>query len=210
MITTPKLNIAAWLPQTRVLGPGLRFALWMQGCPFHCPGCLAPSWQSRKRAIIYDLNDFAQKIIQTPDLEGITLSGGEPMLQARALCQLINLVRSKKELSTIAYTGFSLSDLQNSKISAHREILNHLDVLIHGPYIQDLNDNLGLRGSSNQEVSFLSPCYAHIADDFNSSERKIEVHVLEKSILTAGIHPKGFRADLEKVTGRLDGASVRQ
>src|SRR5215212_3452325 len=94
------LNIANIATHTRALGPGVRAAIWVQGCPLHCPGCLAPNWIPFVPASQFTPEQILNKL----DLEGITgmtFSGGEPMEQAGGLAVLIRLARQQKDLDLI-------------------------------------------------------------------------------------------------------------
>ena len=110
---TTTLNLAQVCPETRALGPGKRFAIWVQGCPFNCLGCIAPDWIPIKLSNLISVEQMAGRILAVNGLEGVTLSGGEPMLQAEALSELIQLVRaSNHSLSAIAFSGFTLEQLR--------------------------------------------------------------------------------------------------
>ncbi len=124
------------------------------------------------------------------------------MLQARALCALIDTLQIRRKLTVICFTGLTWNQIQAARAASRRDLLNRVDVLIHGPYQKEKNDNKGLRGSSNQEISFLTPAYTHLKDDFEQSERKVEIHVQETGILTAGIHPVGLASDLDAILNK--------
>jgi anaerobic ribonucleoside-triphosphate reductase activating protein len=184
------LNIAQICPTTYALGPGKRFVIWVQGCPFNCTGCIAPDWIPLKTASIVRIQDLVQRIIASDDLEGITISGGEPALQASGLARLLYKVKAvRPNLSAIAFSGFTLEQLRKRAISntGIAEFLNHLDVLIDGLYVKDLNDDLGLRGSSNQRVRFLTDRYKALKDSFESGPRQVEVHLLKGELLMVGV-----------------------
>ena len=82
------LNVAEICPATRTLGPGQRFVIWVQGCCFNCRGCISPDWIPQKQANLVDPVRLANYILSIPSTEGLTISGGEPMLQAAALSEL--------------------------------------------------------------------------------------------------------------------------
>lgn len=184
------INIAQLCPETYALGPGKRFVIWVQGCPFNCTDCVSPNWIPIKNnhAILSD--DLAERIRAVEGLEGITISGGEPMLQAGALATLIRRVRNVcPTLSTIAFSGFTLEQLQTRSLKEPSigDLLGQLDVLIDGLYRRDLNDDLGLRGSTNQRVHFLTGRYKNSRDKFEKQSRDIEVHLLKNEILMVGV-----------------------
>lgn len=184
------LNIAQICPETHALGPGKRFVIWVQGCPFNCLECVAPDWIpiATKRAT--DVADLVAGITRIEGLEGLTISGGEPFLQAEGLAELICLVRKRRPgISTIAFSGFTFEQLQKKALSdpSIADLLSQLDVLIDGLYRADLNDNRGLRGSSNQRVHFLTPRYLELRDYFESRPREVELHFLSNELLMVGV-----------------------
>lgn len=71
-----ELRLAQFLPQTRVEGPGLRAAIWVQGCPIHCPGCAVPEYWDFHGGTSIRVEDLANKILSIPNLEGVTFAGG--------------------------------------------------------------------------------------------------------------------------------------
>jgi len=189
------IKIYSILSQTHTLGPCLRFALWVQGCPRKCPGCMTPEARAFDRGKVINIDDIAAQILSTADIEGITISGGEPFMQAGALVCLIEQIRKKKNVGVIVYTGYTLEKLHRKSVSEDarniQRLLEQTDLLIDGPYIRELNDGLSLRGSSNQVVHCLTDRYAEIADQYYGQlERNVELHLLENEVFLAGIPGK--------------------
>lgn len=180
------LEYGFFWPSTRALGPGKRFAIWAQGCPRSCFKCASPELQPTGEGKSVDVETFADMIVQTPEINGITISGGEPMMQADALEALLDAVsRERPELTVILFTGFRIEDLQSQR---HRALLRHVDVLIDGEYVDSLNDDIGLRGSSNQRILFLTPRLLEYREQIERGRRKREMHMLnELELLTIGI-----------------------
>ncbi len=175
---------------TRALGPGLRYVIWVQGCPFRCPHCETPEGRNFAPNILINVNELAQDIINRPKIEGITISGGEPMEQAELLANLLELVLAKRpELNVISYTGYQIEQL--TKDDALR-FISYLDVLIDGQYIHEKNDNLGLRGSSNQRVHFLTDRLACYAKMFTEDPRKIEIRFKGANVTVIGLTNSEF------------------
>jgi len=142
-----------------VLGPGQRAVIWVQGCSFACPGCIVPeSWDNNGGEEI-TLGELADWVLGQPHIEGITLSGGEPMIQAGALTQLIDLIRQERDLGVMCYTGYRLEALQQQGINSQRQLLQKIDLLVDGTYIQSQHDDLLWRGSRNQRLLCLTPRY---------------------------------------------------
>lgn len=189
-MSNTKLNIAEITTNARSLGPGKRFALWVQGCPFNCKGCISQDWIPMKVASMIDIQQVARWIIESPGIEGISLSGGEPFLQGSALAELLEIVRSERpELNVIVFTGFKMEQLIWPEAEA---FLKYIDVLIAGVYIEKLNDNKGLRGSSNQQIIHLSNRLLHQKDHFENGPRALEFQVDDSGVLMVGIPEKEF------------------
>lgn len=200
------LNVAEICPVTHTLGPGQRFVIWLQGCCFRCQGCISPDWIPLKSAHAIDATVLAEKIMSTPGVEGVTVSGGEPMLQAKALLELFKRLRQHKDISIICFTGFTIDHLKAQANSDIDEILNIIDVIIDGQYIDNLNDNKGWRGSSNQVVHFLSE--KHLLDKhlFLERDRNVEIHLNENdNMLVVGVPPKnGLSSNLRDASSAGD------
>lgn len=134
-------------------GPGVRVSIFMQGCAFRCKNCFNKETWSFK-----DGNEFTDEtILKVLDLAkedhivGLSILGGEPMHpnNIKATTRLAKAFREKYPNKTIwAWTGFLYDrDLKG------KEVLNYLDVLIDGKYVDELHDfRLKWRGSSNQRV----------------------------------------------------------
>lgn len=129
----------------------------------------------------------AEILASHPD--GITISGGEPFLQAPALAELIGLVREREDLGVICYTGRTYEELRES-IEA-QPLLEVIDLLIDGPYVLELDDGLPLRGSSNQRLVHLSGRYSDIERSYGGRERDHEEFWVPGGIGVAGIPSQG-------------------
>src|SRR4051812_23018477 len=104
---TPILRIFRRDAPITVLGPGNRAVIWVQGCPLACPGCIVPdSWYATGGETI-SVHALVNWITDQKDIEGITLSGGEPMAQAEPLSELIRNVQSQADLGVVCYTGYT-------------------------------------------------------------------------------------------------------
>lgn len=185
------LNLAAFHPGTHALGPGLRAAIWVQGCPFTCPGCIAPDWIPFNPANIINPLDLANEILGIEGLDGITISGGEPMMQAEPLSRMLSTITATKPISVIVFTGFTIEKLRQSPPNKYvNGFLDFIDVLIDGQYKKDLNDGLGLRGSTNQRFHHLTDRLRNY--DFSSTPRSVELHLQGSDSFLIGIPSKEF------------------
>jgi len=193
----PVLNLAAYVSNTKVLGPGNRFGIWVQGCNRRCKGCLAKEWLQHIPNQVVTVTDLTQIILNIPELQGLTISGGEPMLQAAALLKLVLAVKEKKDLDIICYTGYTYGELIQSPPSGEvLDFLKTIDVLIDGEYIETLNNNMGLLGSTNQQVHHFTN---RLTDyDFINPPRKVEIHIEDGEIFLVGVPTKEMNTAFEQ------------
>ena len=185
------LNVAATCSGTHALGPGMRAVVWVQGCPFHCHGCIAPDWIPFTPARLVNVDELVDELLANPEVTGLTFSGGEPMKQAAGLAAVARVGRQRRDLNIICFTGYKFEKLLKPPVDpAVQDLLAQVDVLIDGSYNARLDDNQGLRGSSNQRIHHLS---LQLKDfDFETSPRQVEMQVDEGNILMVGIPPSGM------------------
>jgi anaerobic ribonucleoside-triphosphate reductase activating protein len=202
MKTQNILSLAAFKIGTTCLGPGYRAVIWVQGCPFHCSGCISPEW-IRPGGKPYQVNAIADLITNDPRVNGITISGGEPMLQAGSLAAVLKLIRKRNiHINVISFTGFLFDQLKSPRMYPKvEEFLSNIDVLIDGQYIAELDDNKGLRGSSNQKIHYLTDRLSGI--NFENHPRKIEVDFLNGNAFIVGIPPKQFGLAWDHAMGSI-------
>ena len=106
-------------PKSNVLGPGKRYIIWTQGCFRRCFRCASPELQPIDQGSTINIEVLAQQIINSYDIDGITISGGEPFLQAKELGTLLSKVlRVRPELNVILFTGYKFEDLSKGVGSA--------------------------------------------------------------------------------------------
>ena len=145
-----KLRIAGIVDDSIVDGEGVRLTVFTQGCPHHCHGCHNPQTWSLDGGHEVDTEEIVQKLKENPLLSGITFSGGEPFLQPAPLAEIARAAH-KLGLDVWSYTGFTLEELE--KRTDVQQLLNEVDVLVDGPYVEALRDlTLRFRGSSNQRI----------------------------------------------------------
>lgn len=166
------------------LGPGKRYVLWVAGCNRNCPGCIAPDSHDMTNGTAVDVGALAWEILMS-NAEGLTISGGEPFLQAEALSELVRLIRRKQDMGVIVYTGFLHEELE--AVPGAAALLAQTDLLIDGPYIRELDDGHSLRGSSNQRVIPLTARYSGALSLYGVPGRSTEVFHHGASIHYVGI-----------------------
>ncbi|MCQ8773921.1 4Fe-4S single cluster domain-containing protein [Streptomyces telluris] len=189
------LNVAATYVGTEALGPGVRSALWVQGCPFRCAGCIAPDWIPDRPARLAGPAELAEELLADPRVTGLTLSGGEPMQQAAGLAEVVRLARQIRDVSVVCFTGHRLERLRARPPSPGvPDLLAVVDVLVDGRYVAALNDGRGLRGSSNQGIHHLTSRLADCGYDFGRGPRTAELAVRGPEALLIGVPPLGLPA----------------
>jgi anaerobic ribonucleoside-triphosphate reductase activating protein len=186
---------------TRALGPGLRSVAWVQGCPFHCRGCIAPEWIPPEPAREVDPADLAAELLAHPGVSGFTFSGGEPMSQATGLAQVIAIARRRRDLTLICFTGYRLAELRASPPDPGVDgLLAQTDVLIDGRYVDTRNDGRGLRGSDNQQIHFLTERLASAGAELTGGPRRSEIRIRGRSALLVGVPGPGVAAAFDLAT----------
>lgn len=182
-----KLRLYMTAPCSEVLGPYKRFIVWVQGCKRRCKGCIAKDSWALDGGELVEVDAIVQQIFRQENIEGITISGGEPFLQQDALCELISKVRGHKDVGVIIYTGMKYSEIENTALA------HFADLIIDGEYVEELNDNKSLRGSSNQNVLCLTERYKNIVSEYyGRNGRKIELILADGVTKMIGIPSKEF------------------
>ncbi|WP_303837742.1 anaerobic ribonucleoside-triphosphate reductase activating protein [Ruminococcus flavefaciens] len=146
-----ELRIAGTVNDSIVDGPGIRFTVFVQGCPHNCKGCHNPQTHDFEGGTVTTTEKLLEKIKGNPLLDGVTFSGGEPFCQAEALVDLGREIK-KLGLDIITYTGYTFEKLFEERDQNHwGDLLGVTDYLIDGPFILEQKDwEIKFRGSSNQ------------------------------------------------------------
>ena len=150
----PELRVSGIVEESITDGPGLRYVVFTQGCPHTCKGCHNPETHSLDGGRLMDTRAILDSFRENPLLAGITFSGGEPFLQPDALCSLAEQVKALGK-TVFTYTGYTFEHLYSlgERNRAITSLLALTDILVDGPYIEELRDlDLPFRGSSNQRM----------------------------------------------------------
>ncbi|KAL7722149.1 Anaerobic ribonucleoside-triphosphate reductase-activating protein [Entamoeba marina] len=133
-------------------GEGLRTTVFSQGCLRNCKNCHNPQTHPLDGGKVFDIEDIKSEIkknIQT----GITLSGGEPMLQAKQCLDLAKYTKLVLNKNVWCFTGFTFEEIKKTGTDDQKELLKYIDVLVDGPFVDHLkNLDLLFRGSENQRI----------------------------------------------------------
>lgn len=168
------------------LGPGLRFGIWTQGCPRRCSGCMSPNSQALNQGYLVDVEALSKQIVDSGRTE-LTISGGEPFLQAKQLIALIDKVRETVDLGVIIYTGYTIDELNSSENIYYKKLLKKSDLIVDGEYVESLNDGKNLRGSSNQRAIPLTDRYRDFSKEFGAKPAEVEFFFQEEKISMVGV-----------------------
>ena len=164
-----KFNVALINTCTEVEGPFKRWCIWFQGCNRNCKGCCNKASQPLKPANIISLEDLLKIIRKSKienKIEGITLSGGEPLLQT-GLVKLLEEVKNL-ELGIILFTGYQLNEIEDN-------LKSQCDIIIDGYFDEQKIDNdRALVGSLNQNINYISDRYTNEKDWFYKKKNLIE------------------------------------
>jgi len=160
-IKADPIKLAGYIEDSIVDGPGVRFVIFVQGCPHYCPGCHNPGAQDFKGGFDADIYKIADKIIRSRTSK-LTFSGGEPFCKARELAKIARLVETgKRGVEIITYTGYlyeELLEMAKTDIGV-KDLLTVTNYLVDGKFEQDKKTfDWFYRGSSNQRI-FDVTCY---------------------------------------------------
>ena len=148
------LRLAGIVRESIVDGPGIRFVVFVQGCPHRCPGCQNAQAQAFEGGADFTVEQLLEEIKKNPLLKGVTFSGGEPFCQPGALAELARRIHSMG-MDVMCYTGYIYEDLvsKGREEPEVRELLENCDALVDGPFLlEEKSLMLHFRGSRNQRI----------------------------------------------------------
>ena len=149
------MRLSGIIDESIVDGPGIRMAIFFQGCTHNCYKCHNPETHSFTGGKEYDLEYVDKKLADSPYLDGVTFSGGDPLDNPESALEIAKLVKEKYNLNLWIYTGYTFEEIleksKNNKI--YLDIFSLTDVLVDGPFVNNLRDlSLLYRGSTNQRI----------------------------------------------------------
>lgn len=146
---TVSVRLAGIVPESIVDGPGIRFAIFFQGCQHNCQGCHNPQTHPLSGGSVTTFDFIMNELHKHRIVCGVTISGGEPFLQPNELSDLILRIKNETSLEILVYTGYKIGELKENLI--YSKILKEIDYLVDGRFINEERDlELLYRGSSNQ------------------------------------------------------------
>ncbi|MCR5262701.1 MAG: radical SAM protein [Clostridiales bacterium] len=148
------LRLSGVVKESIVDGPQLRFVVFVQGCPHHCPGCHNPETWDPNGGFMTSTSILWKNITANPSIKGVTFSGGEPFLWGAALAEIARCAKARG-MSVMTYSGWTYGQLQKKAESEPdvKALLSATDYLVDGPFILAERDlELLFRGSRNQRL----------------------------------------------------------
>ncbi|MER7276310.1 4Fe-4S single cluster domain-containing protein [Dactylosporangium sp. NPDC000244] len=152
---TGSLLVHAIVPRSRANGPGERMTVWVQGCTLACGGCFNPGTHPGGEAAtsVAELLAMAEAL----PIEGVTLTGGEPLQQAEGVAAFGAGLKARTGLGLIILTGYSRREIEDDP--ARLAAVAHADLVVAGRYQRLAHLGGGLRGSSNKAYWWLTGRY---------------------------------------------------
>ncbi|WP_097026723.1 4Fe-4S single cluster domain-containing protein [Clostridium peptidivorans] len=192
-----KLKVHRYLKRTEVEGPGIRFCIWVQGCSIKCSNCAnIDMWDFNKGIDIHTKELISLIKKEMANIKGVTFLGGEPFDQSNAVHEVAKECR-ELGLDVIVFTGYTYEEILCSKNLDKIRLLEEIDILIDGPYKNELFDlSRPWVGSSNQRYIFLTEKLKDI--NLKAYKNKLEVTINSKGI----IEVNGM-GDFSKIKGLL-------
>lgn len=167
------------------LGFGKRIGIWTSGCKQNCSGCVSP--ELKDISVGKEISpDYIEKYVSNikGTVDGITISGGEPFLQSKALAEYVERFIKMGIEDIIVYTGYTYEYLTTQDVHT-QYILSNISVLIDGKYIKELDDGVGIRGSSNQRIYIFK--YNERHKNLHCCKREIQAIMCNGHITNIGI-----------------------
>ena len=155
------MKIAGFYDESISNGLGWRAVLFVSGCPHHCPGCHNKEAQDFNYGEEFNEEEILKRIKENSILNGITISGGEPLCKEN-IPGVLKFIKDVKEIrpefNVWCYSGYTLDQLIDRNDEETNECLNQIDVLVDGRFVEEKKDpTLKFRGSSNQRILDLKP-----------------------------------------------------
>ncbi len=181
------LRVHDFVPLSRANGPGRRAVLWVQGCTLNCPGCFNPRTHDPEGGEPVPVGALVERIVALEGIEGLSISGGEPLQQLKPLLKLLQRLRQESALSILIFTGYTWEEIR--AVPDAEALLACVDVLIAGRYdaAQHVAGSSGLRSSTNQSVHLLTERYT--MDDLSAVPPAEVIVTPEGEITLSGVDP---------------------
>ena len=192
------MQIERTLTGVTTLGPGRRMAVWVNGCRRNCKGCVSPSLRRFAPENERDVDEYFRDF-DYADIDGVTISGGEPFEQADELLKLVDFLLMQGIDDILVYTGYTFDELKRIGCSVIDDILSKIAVLIDGEYVESLNDQeSALRGSTNQSVLIINESHREKYLAYQQKKRDQQIFNFGNYVIAVGIPNEKFLHDFRK------------
>lgn len=200
-----------------VIGPGRRIGIWFQGCAIRCHGCISRTTWPADPQFEVDLDEVVNWIHSLSDMQvdGVTISGGEPFDQPAAFAQLLDAIHAwrasqHRVIDILAYSGRSFTELQ----ADFSQVLSRIDAVVAEPFIDGELTELPLRGSANQQVVPLTPLgrERYTGDALASlatQRRQVQLEVADGEMRMIGIPEQGLMRRIQSHAA-AEGVTLRR
>lgn len=187
------MQIEKILHPIRALGPGNRLVIWTLGCPRRCKGCSNPETHLLNHSADLSISEMLGRY-DLNQIDGVTISGGEPFIQIYELHKLVLELKKRKVNDILVYTGYTYQELLAMASREVDDILSNISVLIDGPYVDELHIDHRLKGSSNQNIIYIDKNQRGRYEEYLLDEKKIDIiRLANGEVHFIGIPPKDFR-----------------
>jgi anaerobic ribonucleoside-triphosphate reductase activating protein len=149
-----EIRLAGVIEESITDGPGVRFVVFTQGCPHHCPMCHNPQTHDFASGFMKGCDDIVSEMLENPLISGVTLSGGEPFAQAESSAYIARKAKENNK-DVFTYTGYTFEELEKKaeKDKGVKDLIENSDYIVDGPFINSLKSlELRFRGSRNQRI----------------------------------------------------------
>lgn len=176
----------------KTLGPGNRFAVWVNGCKKRCKGCVSERLQKKRPENERDVISFLSEF-DFSEVDGVTISGGEPFDQIADLEKMVVYLHEAGIKDILIYTGYTKEQLEVWQDDRVKNVFNLIAVLIDGPYVAELDsgeDNL--KGSLNQRIFYLNGEFKDLYSDYRKKKREMQEFEIGNYSLAVGIPDREY------------------
>jgi anaerobic ribonucleoside-triphosphate reductase activating protein len=184
-----RLRIHGFEPASAANGPGTRAVVWVQGCTLGCVGCFNQETHARGGDEV-GVDELFTRIRDLGDgIEGVTISGGEPLQQRQAVLGLLGRIRAETSLSAIVFTGYRWAEV--TRMPDFARLSACVDLLLAGRYEQAQRVGRGLRGSANKTVHTFTDRY--MVDDLDAVPEAEVIIRADGRLVVTGVDPPALR-----------------
>lgn len=169
------ISVLEIIEDTTADGSGLRTAIYCAGCVNRCPGCHNPESWDISNGKNMSTEEILRIILADPFAD-VTFTGGDPMFQPEGFSELAAAIKANSRKNIWCYTGYTFEEI--IKNPQQRELLQYIDVLVDGRFIESLKDeSLYFRGSSNQRLIDVQASLAQNKTIIYEYEPKADIHI---------------------------------